>query len=304
MRPHTELIDSADLFTHHTPLDGAAEPVAVRRLSVDEEDGSCTAVVDFEHDWSRPAGYQVADVEWFVLAGAVDVGESRLTAGGYWRAAAGLAMPPVAVAAGSRVLVLRDGPAGFVASERNRTAFVPQGRSTQSGHPALPVVVGADAATSWAPNPYAGECTAHRALDAVTLYQDPFPDWEQPRGPQTVLYRFPAGWRFDLYEHHAVAEEWYVVSGSAEYNFGRLAPGRYAYRPPLVKHGEWVVDDEPLVLLVRSAGPPTHWLTRDPTFVLHGDPINYDGNDPATATIPVGLPVRSARAGVFDSPIR
>ncbi|MGH9194133.1 MAG: DUF4437 domain-containing protein, partial [Acidimicrobiia bacterium] len=54
-----------------------------RRLSVDEEDGSCSLVVTFVSEWSRVGGVHHADTEYFVLDGELEFGGQAVGRYGY-----------------------------------------------------------------------------------------------------------------------------------------------------------------------------------------------------------------------------
>ena len=69
MRPHVELIHEDDYIWHGAELPGGEGRASERRLSVDEEDGSCSLRVDFHTDWGRGAGIHHADTECYVRRG-------------------------------------------------------------------------------------------------------------------------------------------------------------------------------------------------------------------------------------------
>ena len=97
MRPHVELIQEADLCWHAAELPRGEGKVRQRNLSYDEEDGSASTRVVFESAWHRPAGYNHADVEWYVMHGTIKLGDQTLGRGSYFRAPAGLAIPALSV---------------------------------------------------------------------------------------------------------------------------------------------------------------------------------------------------------------
>ena len=94
MRAHTEIVCTDDLIWHPAELARASGTARQQNLSYDEENGAASTRVLFTSDWSRPAGYHEADTEWYVLNGQVMLGERKLGASDYFRAPAGLAVPP------------------------------------------------------------------------------------------------------------------------------------------------------------------------------------------------------------------
>ena len=54
MRPHVEIIDEQDLIWHQAEFVHATGSAEQRNLSYDEEDGSLSAKVRFNTDWTRP----------------------------------------------------------------------------------------------------------------------------------------------------------------------------------------------------------------------------------------------------------
>ena len=133
MRPHVELIQESDLCWHPAELPGGDGKVRQRNLSYDEEDGSASTRLIFESAWHRPAGYHHADIEWYVMTGAVKLGDQTMGKGGYFRAPAGLWVPELSVAEGSEILIFREyGDWGFSKSDKNRDGFVSRGGNTAS----------------------------------------------------------------------------------------------------------------------------------------------------------------------------
>ena len=144
MRPHVETIDEKDHIWHLAELPHGTGVARQRNLSYDEEDGSCSARVEFVTRWTRPAGVHHAQTEWYVLSGSVTLGADELRAGDYWMAPAGAVTPPASVhdarhaccrlPAGSSQVITHRVP--FVATR----GFVPVVVETRNGAPlhALP----------------------------------------------------------------------------------------------------------------------------------------------------------------------
>ena len=297
MRPHVELIQQADLCYHTPELPRGEGRVRQRNLSYDEENGAASTRLEFESAWHRPAGYQHADTEWFVLSGHVKLGEQHLHPGGYFRAPAGLRIPEIAVQAGSEVLVFREyGDWGFSVSADNRAGFVARGGNTVSTEQGELTVVDTGR-LEWMPNIYEGD--TQRFLKLKLLYEDPAPEGANTKGFVTLLCWAPPGWSDNRMVHHPVFEEAYVVDGRLDYNFGRLSRGTYFYRPARVKHGHFVSGEERgSTAIVRLDGTLINWITINERVRIEGEAVNYD---PQTqAPVIAGLPVRSRSTGDWD----
>jgi quercetin dioxygenase-like cupin family protein len=276
MRPHVELIHEGDYVWRRAELPGGVGEAVQRNLSVDEETGAASLRIDFRSGFRRPAGRHAADTEWFVIEGEVAVGERTLRAGGYLQAPGGTKIPEVRAAAGTRVLLFREGDWGFEAA------------GPDDGRVALTVVD--SAAAGWRQVATAGPPAG---LMIKALRKDP------ETGLTSRLVWAKPGWADERLEHHDVFEEAYTLSGRATYNFGEMTPGTYFFRPPGVKHGRFVsAEPDGCVWLIRSGGDIVNLYTLDSEVVVRGRPLNYD---PATQGPEIaGLPVRSRTTGAWD----
>lgn len=296
MRPHTEIVSVADLIWHTAELPAASGRARQQNLSYDEENGAASTRVRFDADWRRPAGYHVADTEWYVLDGTVLLGGHKLGPGDYLRAPAGLRVEEIEVAAGTEVMLFREfGDSEFVPSDEDRAEWIPRGGTTASTERGeLTVVHAADA--PWGGNIYEGE--EQRILQLQILYHDPGSPQEPSKGWLTNLVRVPPGKVGTIVEHHQVAEEAFGLSGRMDYNYGTFFAGSYFYRPPYVKHA-YLHDGGGIgyTLLMRVDGNLTNWLTEDVGLAVGGRAVNYDPTDPHQAPAIAGLPVRSRSAG-------
>jgi hypothetical protein len=297
MRPHVELIDQADLVWHKAELMKGDGKVKQRNLCYDEENGAASTKLFFKTAWHRPSGYHEADTEWYVLQGQVKLGEQLIGAGGYFRAPAGLCVPAISVAEGSEVLLFREyGDSGFSKSDRDRSSFIPQGGNTASDTPGELTVVDSSK-LEWMPNIYEGD--AQRLLKLKMLYHDPAPEDDNEKGFVTLCCWAPPGWSDDRMIHHPVFEEAYTLDGYMEYNFGRLDPGTYFYRPARVKHGHFMAGEEKgTSWIFRLDGSLLNWVTINERIIIEGDALNYD---PETeGPVIAGIPVRSRSTGPWD----
>ena len=298
MRPHVELIQESDLVWHEAELPrGQGKGTKQKNLSYDEEDGSASMRVVFDKAWSRPGGYNHADIEWYVIQGRIRVGDRYMGKGGYLRAPAGLAVPKIEVDAGSEVLMFREyGDWGFSVSRKNRAKFVSRGGNTASRAQGELTLVDAHR-MEWMPNAYEGD--TQRFLKLKLLYHDPSSPTDNNTGFVSMLAWAPPGWSDNRMVHHPVFEEAYSLDGHLVYNFGTLDVGTYFFRPAMVKHGHFVAGEERgWAGFFRLDGSLINWITTDERIIVEGNALNYD---PKTqASVIAGIPVRSRSAGEWD----
>ena len=291
MRPHVELVHRDDLVWHEAELPVGEGRARQRHLSYDEETGAASTVVRFDSAWSRPGGWHHADTEWFVLSGRLALGGRELGAGGYLRAPAGLAVPALEAAEGTEILLYREyGDFGFDAAARDRWDFVPAGGNTASQEPGS-LVVHDTAAMPWLENIYPDKTDGIRIK---LLYRDPSPPGDHSKGWLTVYVFCPPGWVDHRLEHHPVFEEGYQLAGSMDYNYGKLDPGTYFFRPARIKHGHLRASNEHgFTQLIRCDGDLVNWNTTDDEVRWSGQALNYG---PEHAPVLPG-PVRSRSTG-------
>jgi hypothetical protein len=297
VRPHVELIQEADLCWHKAELTRGEGKAKQRNLSYDEEDGSASTRVIFESAWERPAGYNHCDVEWYVINGAMKIGDRLLGKGGYFRAPAGLRVPAMEVKEGTEILLFREyGDWGFSVSGKDRSDYIFRGGNTGSEERGELTIVDT-ARMEWMPNVYEGD--TQRFLKLKLLYHDPAPADDGSKGFVTMLAWAPPGWSDNRMVHHPVFEEAYSLDGHLVYNFGTLDAGTYFFRPAKVKHGHFVAGEERgWAGFFRLDGTLLNWITVNEKVVIEGDAVNYD---PKTqAPVIAGIPVRSRSTGDWD----
>ena len=105
--------------------------------------------------------------------------------------------------------------------------------------------------------------------------------------------------RVDRLIHHPVFEEAYTISGNMDYNFGRMDPGTYFFRPAKVKHGHFTAGEEKgTTWIFRLDGSLINWVTIEEKIIVEGKALNYD---PKTeGPVMAGLPVRSKSTGPWN----
>lgn len=279
MRPHVELIHEDDYIWHPGEFPESEGRAAQRNLSLDEEDGSASMRVDFLSDWGRPAGWHHADAEYYVLEGEIEIEGRTLGRGGYIQAPKGVVMPWMKAREGTRILHYREyGDWGFEAADKSRKGS--SGELTVLDTEAIP----------WAavdkPGPKPG-------LFIKMLHQDP------ETGFYSRLIWAEPGWDDHRLAHHPCYEEAYTIAGGMEYNFGRLDPGTYFFRPARIKHGHFISEEpDGATWLIRSDGELINWYTTNERVIVEGDAENYDVEK--EGPILSSLPVRSRTTGEWS----
>jgi hypothetical protein len=293
MRPHVELIDEKDLIWHAAELPGSTGTALQRNLAYDEEDGSVSAKILFETDWSRPAGVQKAQIEWYILSGEVTLGDQVLAAGDYWMTPCGVAAPALKARAGTEILYFR---------EFGDWRFTVGGTDLPGVRPDQKMVVKHSSKMDWidvkdgSPMRFDLGGTPVPGLYIKMLFRD------EKTGFYTRLIKAKPNWREHPLAHHPVYEEAYCLEGSFHYNFGKMWPGTYFFRPALVRHGDFTAGEDGTVWIVRCDGDLVDWYTDNARMEMKGDPVNWGPGYPQTVA-PVPLqPVRSRSIGRMDDP--
>lgn len=293
MRPHVELVDEKDLIWHPSELVGGTGNAKQRHLCYDEEDGSLSAKVHFDSDWSRPAGIHNALTEWYVLKGEVRIGDEVLGEGGYWCTPKGVLCPALEVKAGTEILYFREyGDWQFEEADKDHEDV----REDQV------LVVKHSKEMDWidvesgSPMRFDLGGTPVPGLYIKLLYRD------EKTGFYTRLIKAKPGWREHPLAHHPVFEEAYCLEGSFHFNFGEMWPGTYFFRPALVRHGDFTAGDEGTVWILRCDGDLVDWYTDNARMEMKGDPINWGPDYPHTIAPAPLQPVRSRSIGPMKDP--
>jgi hypothetical protein len=294
MRPHVELVDERDLIWHIAEFAHATGTAEQRNLSYDEEDGSASLKVRFTSDWSRPAGTHAAETEWLVLSGQVTIGDTVLGEGGYWHAPIGVWTPAIEVTAGTEVLLFR---------EFGDWAFEPGDASLDSVRDDQQLIVLDTAAMPWidvkdgSPMRFDLGGTPVPGLYIKMLHRD------EKTGFYSRLIKAKPGWREEPLAHHPCSEEAYCLEGGFDYNYGKMWPGTYFWRPALIRHGDFTADAElGCTWIVRSDSDLVDWYTDNATVTMSGDPQNWGEGYPQSAAPRFIEPVRSRSIGPWQDP--
>ena len=296
MRPHVELIDEKDLIWHNAEFQHAEGTAEQRNLSYDEEDGSASLKVRFTSDWSRPAGVHHAETEWFVLSGSVTIGDTELGPEGFWNAPIGVLTPPITVADGTEILLFREGGDWhFDPAEQDREFVRPDQELVvlhTSEMPWIDVEDGSPMRFDLGGTPVPG-------LYIKLLHRD------VSTGFYSRLIKAKPGWREVPLAHHPCSEEAYCLDGGFDYNYGKMWPGAYFWRPPLIRHGDFTADAERgCTWLVRSDADLVDWYTDNARVVMSGDATNWGPGYPQSAAPKLVEPVRSRSIGAWADATR
>ncbi|MFC9971118.1 DUF4437 domain-containing protein [Spirillospora sp. NPDC127200] len=294
MRPHVEIIDERDLIWHPAEFRHATGAAEQRNLSYDEEDGSASLKVRFTSGWSRPAGVHRAETEWYVLSGRVTVGDTVLGEGGYWMAPIGAWTPPVSAAEGTEILLFREyGDWGFDPADGDREGVRPDQRLVVLDSAAMPWIDVRDGS----PMRFDLGGTPVPGLSIKLLHRD------EKTGFYTRLIKAKPGWRETPMAHHPCSEEAYCLEGGFDYNYGRMWPGTYFWRPALIRHGDFTADAEAgCTWLIRSDADLVDWYTDNARVVMEGEATNWGPGFPDTVGPRLPEPVRSRSIGRWKDP--
>lgn len=294
MRPHVELIDEKDLLWHPAEFPEATGTARQKHLAYDEEDGSLSAKVRFDTDWSRPGGVHAAETEWFVLEGQVRLGDEALNEGGYFQAPIGVWTPPIEVDAGTEILLYRDYGDWAFESRDDSLDTIRDDQVLSVVHSKemdwLPVEIGSPMRFDLGGTPQPG-------LFIKMLHRD------EKSGFYSRLIKAEAGWREHPLAHHPCYEEAYCLDGGFEYNWGTMWPGTYFFRPALVRHGDFTAAKEDgCTWLVRCDGDLVDWYTDNGHVDMIGDAVNWGPDLPHTVAPVLVMPVRSRSIAEMEDP--
>jgi hypothetical protein len=248
----------------------------------------------FDTDWSRPGGVHHAETEWFVLQGSVTINGQTMGRGGYWQAPIGVYTPPVSATAGTEILLFREyGDWSFDLTDADRD-FVREDQkltvSDSNAEPWLRVEDGSPMRFDLGGTPVEGLYIKMLHRDVTT-------------GFYTRLIRAKPGWREHPLAHHPVFEEAYCLDGTFDYNFGQMWEGTYFFRPPFIRHGNFVAGEEKgTTWILRCDGDLVDWYTNDSRLEMTGTPVNWGPELPHTLPPRVPTPVRSRSIGPMADP--
>ena len=234
MREHIEFIQAQCLpWQDAAPL--GAPGARLKLLSLDQADRSFSCVLALPPGFARRASAHDFDEEIFVLDGDLSVGDSKLGENVYAFCAAGGAEGAWMTRGGANLLYFRSG----IVDAAQRAPQAVSRRST-------PPVALAD--TVWDGD---FEKLGLGALQAGArmkiLREDPF------SGETTYVSASIAFRRGVRSERHPIVQEFFMLAGELDSEYGVMRAGAYCFRPPMFKHGPYA-STTGAVILFRGLG--------------------------------------------------
>jgi hypothetical protein len=193
----------------------------VKSLSVDEETGALSSLVQLPAGYRRPISLAQAETEVLVISGVLRVGDAMLPRLSYLYTPAETVQDSwEAVEDAELLFMTRTGPPGLA------PASGPAGVDNV-------IVIAADE-LSWGPSQIAN---GPPAKEHAILRKDP------ATGEMSLLSRSTGAYEYPVFEYHECVEEVLLLEGSLDlYNSategGEMRPGSYIWRPPYVTHGQ------------------------------------------------------------------
>ena len=265
-RAHIEQIHRDDVPWGPLRAEGWPAGLEAKILSRDPQTGDLTAILRLPPGWTRPAGHSPADIDLFVLAGSLRVGDSLRGAGYYEWSPPGATQP--AWTAGD------DGAELIVFAPRARPDF--------------------------AAGPGPGDASGRIQIDttrmdwAHTVIPGPPPGmfikllrYVESTGEGLFLASTVPHYDYPMIEYHDCVEEAYMVSGDIRLqNSGNMTKGSYFWRPPYVAHGPFFSLEGMLALIYIDSPLINHFID-DPRRTVEenraealaqGKPTDYMGD--------------------------
>jgi hypothetical protein len=281
-RPHVELVHVLDMPAREITLPGSNMPARLIVLSESPVNKAVSAILDLPPGWRRERGANPDTfVEHYLLAGDLLVGDDlQLLPHHYFRTEIGTAAGPFSTVHGARIVYFTEG---------DPMAWTP----VSSPGPALSegITWHNTNIMPWEDIFVAGPNVTETGakLKIKLLHMDP------RTKAYTRLILAEKGWYDHRFAHHPVVEEAYTISGHMTYNYGTLEVDTYFYRPPRVKHGDFLSYPDGCVWIIRSDGELENIYTS-----LDGEPGNWEyGTDREPVPVDEKL-VRSKRAGPWN----
>ena len=229
-RLQTENVKAFDVAAQPWRPQGLPEGIGIRVLNEDDASGAVTAVLDIPAGWRwQGPGHCLADQAFFILNGAIRIGEHKLENGGFCYYPTGVVQGGWDSSEGCRLYaIFNDRPTYIYADESTAEA------RTNQTVPAL---------DTWAMEWFdplavsAPSVSLPPGIFVKVLRQDP------DTGAASRLTGLMAGWYAEGIEVHPIREEGFVICGDV--NIGMVdgkpgytaTAGTYYSRPGGVPHG-------------------------------------------------------------------
>lgn len=221
-RPHIEpFVELNDDYKNFS-LPGFAAHSHYKVLSLDVDTGACTLKMRFDAGYSRKPGMSYADVEIFVLTGAMKVGDQICGEGHYLFVPAGYALGAIDVPEGCEALVMyNDSEPSFVESDTHHALCLKEGFVSTNAYEDAP----------WAVANLVTPSVASGCMIKV-LHYDVLSE------ALSFIYCMTPQFAQDNISYHDCCEESYHIWGTSwMMQFGDLPTGGYFWRPPYIDHG-------------------------------------------------------------------
>lgn len=217
-RKHIEFIQSADVVQKPWLVEELSPGTAFTRiLSFDDATGASTELVEWIESWRSDPGYFNCDVEIFVLKGAIQIGQLCLGPYTYGFLPEGVCLEAWSIMANTTALWMP------VRSPR----FTPSMHDAPAARRELYIPSLSSELVPWSPTLTPG---FPPGAMRKTLRKGP------EGGRSTWLLGCLPQFVVPFAEYHPIPEEEFVLQGSLTTQAGRLTPGCYFWRPPLISH--------------------------------------------------------------------
>ena len=223
-RPHIEpFVELNEAFKKFT-LPGFPARSHYKILSLDTDTGACTLKMRFEAGYMRRPGMSYSDMEIFLLAGSLKVGDRLCGEGHYFFVPAGYALGAISSPDGCEALIMyNDSEPSFVESDAHHPLCLTPGFVSVNGYEGAP----------WMVANLVSPSVANGCMIKL-LHFDPVTE------AVSFLYCMTPQFMQDNISYHDCAEESYHIWGSSwMLQFGELPTGGYFWRPPYINHGSF-----------------------------------------------------------------
>jgi hypothetical protein len=220
-RPHIEPYCELDFDFKKFTLPGFTRGRLFKTLSMDTDTGACTLKMRFEPGFRQKPGFSRSEIEIFVLAGSLTVGDRRWTYGQYVFVPAGVTMPAMSTDEGCEALVYYNS---------REPDFIESDRDGNNADRAGLVDVNALADVKWIiPSVTPGPATG--CLIKLLKFN------ERTHAMTFIYCLTPAYWQDNISYHDCAEESYHIWGTSWMMQFGDLPTGGYFWRPPYINHG-------------------------------------------------------------------
>lgn len=221
-RPHMDFIETED-SEEQLIIVGGWHGAWRSELSVDDQSGASTAVLECHPHWAADLTAEAGLLEVLVIEGEIIASGQRLGRGGYVRAEDASQVHGLQALVQTRLLVMADpsyeapgGPQPVKVVDTERLQYLAPSLGGQAG------------------------------ITVKLLNDDP------SRGPLSLIAanvaRYGTGPEF-----HSCPEEIYVLGGDVTGKFGTMTTGSYFWRPEFINHGPYW-SETGLIVFLRGLG--------------------------------------------------